>query len=90
MNKNLKALLQIKTIESYQKMQSWVLIFASYLLSLKPARVRYPFGSWQRNLLVRAGDIVHRNPVTDRHFSPTFFPDVTTFIKISFCNHNTL
>ena len=57
MNNNLKALLQIKTIESYQKMQSWELIFHSYLLSLKPARVRYPVGSWQRNLLVWAGDI---------------------------------
>ena len=57
MNNNLKALLQIKTIESYQKMQSWELKFHIYLRSLKPAHVRYPVGSWQRNLLVWAGDI---------------------------------
>ena len=56
MNNNLKALLQIKTIESYQKMQSWELIFHSYLLSLKPARVRYPVGSrGSATLLARLG-----------------------------------
>ena len=46
MNNNLKALLQIKTIESYQKMQSWELNFQNWLHSLKPAHVRYPVGSW--------------------------------------------
>ena len=57
MNNNLKSLVQIKTIESHQKMQAWELKFQRWIQYLKPCRFRYPVGSWQRNLLVWAGDI---------------------------------